>query len=406
METILFLQEALFLDQLIYAAGAAIPRGRRAEAASEIVAASLKGEAAGRLADEWRALEARAPHAATAFQSCDLVLAWARHFTDARTELRVVTVRCHGELVLVWPLAVERTPFGRTASWAGDPIGQYGDVVAPESTMREAWIDAAFAEIGRWDDVDFLCLRGVRADGAIAAWAARKGREIGPTSEAPSFDAAPFGNEQAFEAARWPELKRNRRRAKKLGAMGDIRFEMVTPGAKASMLVARAFAFKRNWLAERGFYGRALIDRRAEACLAALAHGKGPDSGLVVSHLSVGGKSAAIEIGFRRGGRHYAYMGAFSPAFAKHGPGVLATEFTIRDCLAAGLSEYDPLPPVSEYKLAWSNRRVAVRDYGVVLSWSGYAALASAAFIRPAAKWLYEKLPLTVRRRLRFLSIK
>ncbi len=40
--------------------------------------------------------------------------------------------------------------------------------------------------------------------------------------------------------------------------MGDIRFEMVTPGAKASMLVARAFAFKRNWLAERGSYARAL----------------------------------------------------------------------------------------------------------------------------------------------------
>jgi CelD/BcsL family acetyltransferase involved in cellulose biosynthesis len=401
METILFLQETLILDQIVYAAGAALARGRTADTSADFEAASLTGEAAQSLAAEWRSLEARCPRAGTAFQSCDLVLAWARHFTDARTELRLVTVHSHGELVLVWPLAVERTLLGKTAFWAGDPIGQYGDVVAPESAMRDSWIDAAFAEIGRWDDVDFLCLRGVRADGAIAGWAARKGREIAPATGAPSFDAAPFGDAAAFEAARWPELKRNRRRAKKLGEMGDIRFEVVTAGPQAAALVARAFAFKRDWLAERGFYGRALIDTRTEACLAALACDTEAACGLAVSHLAIGGESAAIEIGFRHGGRHYAYMGAFSPAFAKHGPGVLATEFTIRDCLAAGLSEYDPLPPVSDYKLAWSNRRVAVRDYGVVLSWPGYAALASAALIRPAAKKLYEKLPLSLRRSLR-----
>ncbi len=406
MEAILFLQEALFLDQVVYAAGAAISRVRRKEAPSDIVAGSLVGEEAEGLAEEWRMLEARSPHAATAFQSCDLVLAWARHFTGTRTEFRLVTVRVQGELVLVWPLAVERTPFGRVASWAGDPIGQYGDVVAAEGTAREKWIAAAFAEIGRRGDVDFLCLRGVRADGAIARWAARKGREIGPASEAPAFDAAPFADAAAFEAARWPEMKRNRRRTKKLGEMGDLRFEMVEPGLQAAALVARAFAFKRDWLAERGLYGRALIDRRTEACLLALARDTEAASGLAVSHLAIGGETAAIEIGFRRGGRHYAYMGAFSPAFAKHSPGVLATEFTIRDCLAAGLSEYDPLPPASEYKLAWSNRRVAVRDYGVVLSWTGYAALASAAVIRPAAKSIYEKLPLNIRRRLRFLSVK
>lgn len=401
MEAVLFLQDALILDQVIYAAGAALARGRSKEASADVTAASFRGEAAQTLAAEWRALEARCPQAATAFQSASLVLAWARYFSDARTEFRLVTVRRQGELVLVWPLAVETTPFGKVACWAGDPIGQYGDVVAADGSAREGWIDSAFAEIGNWGDVDFLCLRGVRSDGAIAGWAARRGREIGPASEAPVFDAASFGDAASFKAARWPEVKRNEKRLRKLATLGDVHFEVLGPGAQAAALVLRAFAFKRDWLAARGLYGRALIDRRTEQCLAALAGDTASASGLVVSHLSTGGETAAIEIGFRRGGRHYAYMGAFSPDYAKHGPGMIAAGLTIGDCIEAGLDEYDPLPPASDYKLAWSNRRVTVRDYGVVLTWTGYAALASAAWVRPTAKKLYEKLPLKIRRGLR-----
>ncbi|MAM94202.1 GNAT family N-acetyltransferase [Parvibaculum sp.] len=400
MDAFLFLQDMLVLDQLVYAAGAAVVRGQSL-APVGLTVSSFSGDSIDELVPEWRALELRRPHAATAFQSCDLLLHWARYFTNERNELRVVAVREKGELVLVWPLAVEKTPFGRIAGWAGDPVGQYGDVVAAEGGARDAWIERAFAEIGNWSDVDFLCLRGVRADGAIAGWAARRAREIGPVLEAPAFDAASFADAATFVAARWPEAKRNEKRMKKLAALGDIHFEVLAPGERAAELVARGFAFKREWLASRGLYGRALIDRRTEDCLVALARDDTAASGITVSHLTVGGESAAVEIGFRRGGKHYAYMGTFSPAFAKQGPGHVATEFTIRDCIDRGLTEYDPLPPVADYKLSWSNASVSVRDYGVVLTWSGYAALAWMSIVRPAAKTLYEKLPLTLRRRLR-----
>lgn len=400
MEAILFLQETLILDQLVYAAGVALSRGRAGTAeAAGLEVVSLSGEAVQDLVPEWRALEEREPAAATAFQSCDLILHWARCFSNERNELRVVAVRERGELVLVWPLAVEAGPFGRIARWAGDPVGQYGDVVAARGAACEVWIEAAFAEIGRWEDIGFLCLRGVREDGAIAEWLARKGRPLGSPEQALVFDAAPFADAEAFASARWPELKRNRRRMKKLAEIGNVEFGIAGPGEEARALVARAFAFKREWLAERGLYGRALIDSRTEECLLALAGD--PASAIAVSSLSVGGEIAAVEIGFRRGGRHYAYMGSFSPAFAKQGPGNLTTEFTIRDCIGQGLGEYDPLPPAADYKLAWSNASVPVHDYGIVLTWGGYVALAWASILRPAAKALYEKLPLTVRRYLR-----
>lgn len=401
MESILFFQDMFVLDQLVYAAGAAFTRGRPLAPAG-VTVSSVTGDGLPAFLPEWRALELRAPHAATPFQSCDLILQWARHFADERNELRVIAVRDRGELVLVWPLAVEKTPFGRIACWAGDPVGQYGDVLAAEGGARDTWIDTAFAEIGDWGDTDFLCLRGVRADGAIARWAAGKGRPLGASTEAPVCDTSSFADAESFANARWPETKRNRRRTKKLAALGDIHFEVLGPGERAAELVARGFAFKRDWLAARGLYGRALIDRRTEDCLAALARDLSANSGITVSHLSVGGETAAVEIGFRRGGRHYAYMGTFSSAFAKQGPGNLATELTIRDCIEQGLSEYDPLPPADDYKLAWSNARVPVHDYGVVLTWSGYAALAWASILRPGAKALYEKLPLALRRRLRF----
>lgn len=400
MEAILLLQETLIFDQLVYAVGAALTRGRVSEKVEHVSTFTLAGKDAQSLAAEWRSLEAQSLRAGTVFQACDLVLAWEQHFADARTELRVVGVREGGELVLVWPLVVETTPFGRVAGWAGDPIGQYGDVVALKKCRAE-WIEAAFREIGCWMDVGFLHLSGVRADGAIADWVARRGKQIGGKAEAPVLDMTRFKNLDAFLAESWPQAKRNAKRMRKFNSLGGMNFEVVTPGPRAAELVAQAFDFKRDWLVERGLYGRAVIDNRTKDCLVALAGDEKTRSGLVISCLSVGGEVAAIEIGFRRGGRHYAYMGSFSPDFAKHSPGFVVTELTIRDCVEAGLDEYDPLPPADDYKLAWSNRRVAVRDYGVVLGWSGYLALAWIATIRPVAKALYERLPLKLRRGLR-----
>lgn len=400
MEAVLFLQEALVLDQLIYAAGAALTRGREKAAAAGAEAGSYVGAEVHALAPEWRALEADYPEAGTAFQSCDLILAWERHFADARNELRIVTVRQQGELVLVWPLAIETTPFGRVACWAGDPIGQYGDVIAA-GAARDEWIDAAFAEIGRDDKIGFLCLRGLRADSAIGTWAARRGIALGPAAEAPVLDTTGFGGLDGFMAEDWPLARRNAKRMRKFDTMGGMGFEIVGPGQEAAALVAKAFAFKRDWLAARGLYGRAFTDKRMEECLTEFAGDATASSGLAVSHLTVDGETAAIEIGFRRGGRHYAYMGTFAPGFAKHSPGFVVTELTIRDCVEQGIAEYDPLPPAAEYKLAWSNARVAVHDYGIVLGWGGYLSLAVAAWARPAAKRLFERLPLKIRQKLR-----
>ncbi|MBX3505727.1 MAG: GNAT family N-acetyltransferase [Parvibaculum sp.] len=401
MEAILFLQDALVLDQLIYAAGAALTRGRERGLPAGIEVSSYSGPQIHAIAPEWRALEAQQPDAGTVFQSCDLILAWERHFADARNELRVVTVRRRGELVLVWPLAVETRPFGRIACWAGDPIGQYGDVIAADGPAREEWIEAAFAEIGRQEDIGFLCLRGLRADSAIGAWAARRGIALGPAAETPVLDTTAYDDLDGFMAEDWPLARRNAKRMRKFETMGGMSFEIVGPGPEAAALVQKAFAFKREWLAARGLYGRAFTDNRMEECLAGFAGDASASSGLAISHLSVGGETAAIEIGFRRGGRHYAYMGTFAPDFAKHSPGFVVTELTIRDCVAQGIAEYDPMPPADEYKLAWSNARIAVHDYGIVLGWSGYLSLAIAAWARPAAKRLFERLPLKIRRKLR-----
>lgn len=407
MEALLILQEGLLFDQLLYAVGliGTTTADERIEArAQSVAAATLRAsDTVKALAPEWRALEARAASTATAFQACDLHLVWARHFCDARTELRVVTLRKNGRLVLVWPLAVSKGALGRVATWAGDPIGQYGDVVVEAGPERDRWIEAAFREIGSWGDVSFLHLCGVRADSAVARWAGRRGRRIGATQEAPALDHSPFENAEAFAKAGWPQAKRNAKRIRKLVSMGGMDFEMVEPGERAQALVAAGFGFKRAWLDRQGHFGRAFIDARLEACLTELAGDATLRSGLVVSHLAIGGETAAVEIGFRHGGVHYAFMGAFSPDFAKHSPGFVVTEMTIRACVEApDIGEYDPLPPADDYKLAWSNRRVKVRDYGMVMGWTGFAPYIGAAHIRPTLKAFYERLPLKLRQGLRF----
>src|SRR5690606_41457045 len=103
MEAILLLQETLIFDQLVYADGAALTRGRASEKVEHVSTFTLAGKDAQSLAAEWRPFEAQSLRAGSVFQACDLVLSWEQHVADARIELRGVGVRQGGVLVLVWP---------------------------------------------------------------------------------------------------------------------------------------------------------------------------------------------------------------------------------------------------------------------------------------------------------------
>ena len=100
------------------------------------------------LADDWNELFARAGRGAQAFQAFNWNWHWCNHYLRPREErgrrLAVLTGRRAGRLVMVWPLVTSRVAGLLQLTWMGDPVSQYGDILAEPSAdtlqqQRAAW---------------------------------------------------------------------------------------------------------------------------------------------------------------------------------------------------------------------------------------------------------------------------
>lgn len=358
---------------------------------------TLRGEAAlDAIAQEWCELQAAAGSTTTPFQTFDFHRIWARHFAGD-DELRIITVRESGRLVLILPLAVDRTPMGRVARWAGEPILQYGDVIAAPHADPAPWLDAAFAELTRPGDIGVLSLRRIRADAAIAGWAAGRLDPVGTADEAMEIDLSEFSEPGDYARARSSRAARNRRRRNKLAQMGDVAFRLVDGGEEARKLACAALELKQRWLADQGQYSRAFADPRTAACLVDMAAHRPADSGVVTASLEIGGKPAAVEIGMVHNGRYCAFLGAFDPALSKHSPGQVQMQDSIEWCIARRLDCYDLMAPADEYKRQLASRSVAVQDYTGLLGLAGLPAAIWSTYAPRSAKAAFQMLPRSLR---------
>jgi len=143
------------------------------------------------LEPEWNDLFHRAGRSTQLFQTFNWNWHWANHYLPATsgardgTSLAIVTVRREGRLVMLWPLVLERLAGLKVLRWMGEPVSQYGDVLAEElpdglRLMRQAW-HFAVARLG----ADVVCLRKVRADAAVAPLLSELGMQQTATAEAP-----------------------------------------------------------------------------------------------------------------------------------------------------------------------------------------------------------------------------
>ena len=97
---------------------------------------------------------------------------------------------------------------------------------------------------------------------------------------------------------------------------------------------------------------------------------------MVVSRLTLDGRTAAIEMGFRHRDTYHLYLGAFAPEFAQLGPGNVLTERMLGWCAENGIMRYDMLAPRSRNKAEWQSGEVGVVDFALPMTWRGrlYAA--------------------------------
>ena len=373
---------------------AVAPALDRAGAGEVLVGAAPFSE----LRDDWLSLAELQP-GPVLYQLPDLLAAWARHFGNANRLPATVVVRRSGRPVLIWPLVMERRGPLRVARGAGTPIGQYDDALLEPGTephdIAARALDAVTRDIGP----DLIVLERVRADSALKAM-------LGGLPPLALPEGAPYSDTSGGTAALMAGLKprvvrQQKKRVRRFEEEGRVDFAVARNADEAQSWLAAAMAIKRDWLRSTGRLSRAFVRPETANCLAdlakMLAHA-GAEPRMVISKLSLDGRTAAIEMGFVHRGTYHLYLGAFAPELAKFGPGNILTERVLDWCAENGIARYDMMAPRSRNKSEWQSGEVLVADYALPLTLAGrvYASMVLGR-IEPALRNAFYALPTPIR---------
>ena len=354
---------------------------------------------------DWNDLFARAGRSAQLFQAFNWNWHWANHFIGdgrGRLQLRVVTGRHHGRLVMVWPLVMERRAGLRVLAWMGEPVSQYGDVLAEDGPAQLEMLREGWRFVATTLRPDLARLNKTRADSVVAPLLAELGAISTQQLEAPYLDLASAPTFEQY-AERYPsKARKNRRRlARRLEEQGASEFCELAEGPDASRIAGQAIEIKRIWLKEKGLVSPALNDARTMAFFQAAAADTQRPAKIRVAVLMCGGAVAAVEIGFACRDRMAIHIMAYDLAFDKAAAGILLLEHMIETSLASGVAVYDLMAPGDGYKKEWADGTMRVDDFAVPMTVLGSIfARAYLAFARPCLKAAVAKIPLSTRRAL------
>jgi CelD/BcsL family acetyltransferase involved in cellulose biosynthesis len=389
------------------AADLAVSAPRR-DAAEELSTRILNGPAA---LDEhlaaWRTLAATTT-GFVVFQTVDFITGWTHTFVrgHAHHDLRIILVYQGNVLAALIPVQVQTRGLVTIARLAGAPVGQYDDVLFHPAVNPARVVGAACEALRRECKVDIVLLTRVRSDSALYA-ACRRSVAVGAPEEAPYADLGK-GGAGAFMATLKNRVRRQlAKRQRQLAELGSLEFAQAASPDEAGNWMAEALALKREWLRRTGRLSRAFVDPRTVEFLVASARaGAGQSdqptrsggSRLIVSRLSIGGRTAALEAGFVCRDTYHLYLGAFAPEFAKYSAGNALTEAVVRACADSGIRRYDMLAPDSRSKREWANGSVAVADLALPLSNLGrlYLLIVHQALL-PTARRMFYFLPVPLR---------
>jgi CelD/BcsL family acetyltransferase involved in cellulose biosynthesis len=360
------------------------------------------------LETEWNELFEQAGRPTQVFQTFSWNWHWCRHFVwnapdGPKHAALLVTARDNGRLVMVWPLAMERVGMLRQLVWMGEPVSQYGDILADTDTVTQSAILEAWAFALKALKPDVVRLRRVRADAVIAPHLATLQSLETVVNEAPHLDLASAADFAAYEQRYSGKARKNRRRlARRLEEQGVVKYARLSQTPEAGQAARQAVAMKQSWLRDRGLLSPALADSRFAAFMGdvAAASGRGA-AGVTVSVLTLNDATVGLQIGVTAKQRLSLHVIVYDLAHEKSGVGVLHLEHAIAEAYDLGLTAIDLLAPKADYKMDWADGTVAVIDHALPVSALGriYAHL-YLGFVRERAKLLVQRLPSSITRHL------
>ena len=337
---------------------------------------------------DWRAFEARAD--LTVFQTFDWLATWQRHI-GARSGVTpaVVVVRQRGEIVCIWPLAIERSGRACRAKWLGASLCNYnGPLLAVDFPAR---LDAA-AVVELWQAIKRKFCSDLGADlFDLDKMPEQIGAQATPMLALPvtrfhsdaylmrlGTDWETFYAEKRSAKTRKTERKKRNR----LAEHGQISFVTAVERSDIErsldvMIEQKARSYAALGVAnmfERPGHREFFVDFASGPRSGQLAH---------VSRLDIGSLAAAANFALVFRGRYYYVLASYHDGeVARFGPGNAHLHDQIQYAIERGLKEFDFTIGDEPYKRDWYDTELKLYDLIAPLTLRGYLAAAPVMAVR------------------------
>jgi len=324
------------------------------------------------LEESWRALDSASGNPLAHFDWWRTSLA---AFADEEA-VHVVAIGVGQRLLAAAPLVRKTLGGVRRLFLAGQTeLAEPGDLAVADERARRRLIRAL-----AWSGLPLVWER-MLADSPTLAALRRAYRGGGfiivrPRGACPyiDLDETWLEPEQHLNSGRRADLRRARRKAEQLGALG---IEIHTPdlGDLSELLDTACEVEARSW---KGEAGTALAhDAHRAMFFRQYAHAACVAGTLRICFLRIGDRVAAMQLAIEAGGGFWLLKVGYDPRFAECSPGMLLVRETIRYAVEAGATRYEFLGTSAPWTRVWTQTEratVAVSVYPLGLR--GLAALA------------------------------
>ncbi len=361
-----------------------------------------------RIETEWRKLCERAPGHGF-FQTFSWIWPWWKYLGEpSGYELRIVTVRMDGRLVLIWPLVVRRQGLWRVGVWLGSGTGQYGDLVIEEGAEQNNWCEAAWYAIKTDCGIDILHLERIREDAVVRHFLTGKKGKLKETATSPYIPVEKYQDWDAFHTQLKRSFRRNLRSAhRRLRVQGKLQHRFIDDPLEIEQIVTKSIRLKLSWLMKRNTYGRLLERPEAENWLVNTTIAAQEEGTLKLAVLSLDDTVIATQIGFLHHQHYYSYFGSFDIGYSSFKPGKVETENALQWAFENGVETFDLMPPADEYKLDWSQHKANIATFvSYPSNWGRLGKFWYSSGLRDKAVRIYWRFPRKFRRLIvRLLAI-
>jgi CelD/BcsL family acetyltransferase involved in cellulose biosynthesis len=286
-------------------------------------------------------------------------LAWTEVARPQGRQLRLLVVREHGELMLVWPMISHRTMRCTVFRPLGPGTADYTVLLVRHGLDRAAWIERAWRAHLRFARPDLSYLPYLPDGSALEAFAARLPRVV-------AVEADRGALARLSQQADWPSFCRQvgafdgrkpgalERRLAKEGKLAlRIMGAGDEGGAELAELVDWTLARKREWASRAGKDGPWLRSSQyRDYLLQLLTPGARATRGLMFVVTLDGQPLATSVIGLGKS-RVIGLINGFDLGQARFGPGKLSLEYVMKWALEQQL-DVDFGVGVEKYKAYWA----------------------------------------------------